>query len=392
MKRLITILCAFISISTLSAQISITNLLTEIEQNNTRLAAVRKSAEAMLIENKTGNYLNNPEVEFHFLNGNPSPLGKRTDFSISQSFDFPTAYKYRNQISKSKNKQVETMYLKERNSLLFDAHLLCLDLIYSNALMAELNKRLNHAQSIARSTKAEFEVGETNILVYNKAQLNLLNLSNEIEILEIDRKLIRSKLSSMNGGKEANLNDSVYIPAEIPENFDQWYTIAASNNPVLAWLKQEIEISRQQKQLSKALSMPKMAAGYLSEKVAGEQFQGVSLGLTIPLWENKNTTKLATANTIALTFEKQDMELQLYNELQILHAKALNLQNSLNNYRAKLTEFDNTALLKKALDAGEITMIEYLLELSFYYESKNKLLEMERKKCKAVAELNQFSL
>jgi len=44
-------------------------------------------------------------------------------------------------------------------------------------------------------------------------------------------------------------------------------------------------------------------------------------------------------------------------------------------------------LLKKALDAGEISLLNYLTELGMYYNMANLTLEAERDYQKAVTEL-----
>jgi len=61
-----------------------------------------------------------------------------------------------------------------------------------------------------------------------------------------------------------------------------------------------------------------------------------------------------------------------------------------NEYRSGLISFDSSELSKKALDQGEISLINYLVEFSLYYESVNKLLELERDMNKTMAELNQY--
>jgi len=128
----------------------------------------------------------------------------------------------------------------------------------------------------------------------------------------------------------------------------------------------------------------------MSEKVAGEQFQGITVGVSIPLWENKNTVKYAKAKAIAMQSVEADVKLQFYNEMKALHAKVAALQNSVADYKKGLLAFSNSALLQKALDKGEISLSEYLYELSVYYDSTDKLLEMERNLNKAIAELNKF--
>ena len=390
MKNIIIAIISLLTCnSSLFAQYTVDRVLVEIEKNNTTLSALQKRAEADKLGNKTGNYLQNPEIEFNYLWGN-DVIGNRTDFAATQAFDFPTAYSYKNQISNLKNEQVELEYQKQRKELLLNARLICYDLIYTNALKAELSKRLNHAQSIADAYKSKMEVGETNILEYNKAQLNLLNLSKAMESLTIEQEASQAELTRLNGGVLINFTESEFPMIVLPVDFEQWYMQAEQSNPLLNWLKKEVELSKKQINLNKAMSLPKLKAGYMSESLVGQDFKGFTVGLSIPLWENKNTVKYAKANAIALENTAFDNKLQLYSHLKMLYTKTVSLQKNVNDYRSKLQLFNNSELLKKALDKGEITLINYILELSIYYESVNNLLELERDMNKTIAELNQY--
>jgi len=390
MKIIITIVSFIILSSNIFAQNTIDTVLAQVEKNNTRLLALRKTTEAEKIGNKTGIYLQNPELGFNYLWGSPAENGNRADLSIMQTFDFPTAYGYKKQISNIKNEQVELEYKKQQIALLLQTRNLCYDLVYINALRSELSKRLVHAQDIANSFKAKFEIGETNILEYNKSQLNLLNISTDLESIEIERIALLSELIRLNGGIPIDIKDTEFNVQEIPLNFEEWYQLAEQNNPILNWLKQEMEISKKQVKLNRAMGLPKLQAGYMSEGLFGVRFQGLTVGLSIPLWENKNMVKYAKANAVALESIESDNKVQFYNKLKTLHTKTIGLQKSVNDYRHNLQKFNNSELLKKALDKGEISLIEYILELSFYYESVNKLLEKERDLNKTLAELNQY--
>ncbi|PIQ24627.1 MAG: transporter [Bacteroidetes bacterium CG18_big_fil_WC_8_21_14_2_50_41_14] len=390
MKKIIIALISLTAFQiNLSAQSNIDSVLAQIERNNTTLAALQKRADADKIGNKTGNYLQNPEIEFNYLWGN-EVTGNRTDFSAKQTFDFPTAYRYKNQISNIKNEQVELEYQKQRKELLLNARLICYDLIYTNALKLELTNRLNHAQSIADAYKSKFDIGETNRLEYNKAQLNWLNLSKTMESLTIEQEALQAELTRLNGGALITFTESDFQAIILPVDFEQWYVQAEQSNPLLNWLKKEVELTQKQISLNKALSMPKFQAGYMSESVIGQDFKGITVGLSIPLWENKNTVKYAKADALALENTAADNKIQLYSHLKMLHTKAISLQKSANDYKSKLEAFNNSELLRKALDKGEISLINYMLELSIYYESVNKLLELERDMNKAIAELNQY--
>jgi cobalt-zinc-cadmium efflux system outer membrane protein len=391
MKQLIIVLIITNSFSlNLFSQSNVAVILTEVEKNNTTLSALRKSVEADKLLNKTGIYLKNPEVVFNYLYGKPSSIGNRNDLTIRQTFDFPTSYKYKNQISDLKNEQAEFEYQKQRKSLLLQTQFVCYDLLHTNALMSELSKRLVQTQSVAASYKSKFDSGETNILEYNKAQLSLFNLNKEIELIDIERNALLSELTRLNGGIPISFPDIISPVPVIPVSFDQWYADVEQINPVLNWLKQEIVVSQKQESLNRAMSLPKVQTGYISETTVGQQFKGVTVGLTIPLWENKNMVKYSKAHTSALRGIEADNKLQFYNQLKALHTKVLELQKSVNDYRSKLPSFDNSELLKKSLDKGEIDLIDYILELSIYYESKKILLALERELYKTFAELNQY--
>lgn len=217
-----------------------------------------------------------------------------------------------------------------------------------------------------------------------------MNINKELESIEIERITLLSELTRLNGGNFIDFTDSQFQSPVIPADFEQWYVSAEQNNPVSIWIENEMEISKKQEKLNRAMSLPKLQTGFMSEKIIGEQFQGITIGLSIPLWENKNTVKFAKANTIALESIITDNKIQLNNYLKSLHTKAISLKQNADDYRLNLRLFDNSELLKKALDKGEITLINYILELSVYYESVNKLLELERGLNNTAAELDQY--
>lgn len=387
MKKSILILIAIaLSVVSIKAQ-EIEQLLVEIENNNTQLKALRKSADAELLQNKTGVFLDNPQAEFHYLWGSPTALGQRADIIITQSFDFPSVYGHQNKISDIKNSQVELNYTKSKKQLLLKARQLLIQLTYLNASHTRISTRLDHAKKIASSYQLGLKAGSSTILDVNKAELNLLNIRKALDNLEIERANILSQLQFLNGGNTLSYVSEEFVKIELPKNFEDWYAEAEAQNPMLNWLKEEIAVSEQNIKLKKAQSLPKLNAGYMSEGLRGNVFQGVVVGLSIPLWENKNTVKYAKAQNEAMMSYEQSSKLQFYNELQSLFQKAKSLETSVSDYKNSLAQYQHAEMLEKALKQGQITLIEYLLELSVFYQSHETLLEMQRDLNLAVAEL-----
>ncbi|HOU01036.1 MAG TPA: TolC family protein [Bacteroidales bacterium] len=386
---LILLITALLSASDLFAQ-NIDRIIAEVEKNNTTLIALRKDADAELIGNKTGLYLKNPEFAFNYLWGSPANIGKRKDISILQSFDFPTAYGYRNHISEYRNIQVELEYEKQQRSIISQTRLVCNGLIYLNAMRAELAKRTENARKLADSYKTRYNIGEAGLIDYNKAQINLLKTIKDEESNEIEINALLAELKNLNGGIAVEFADSVFQLQNFTDDFEQWYVQSEQNNPVLQWLKQEVSISRKNEKLNTAMSFPKLQAGYMSEEVVGQQYQGITFGLSIPLLENKNAVKYARAKTAAIESVEADTKLQFYNNLKALHTKAISLQNSVNDYQLNLQKYDNSGLLHKALDKGELSLAEYLFELSLYYEIIDRLLVLKKSLGDTVIELNRY--
>jgi len=392
MKKIAFIIVALLANISLYAQNNISSVLDSIEGNNTTLKALRETAEAQKLGNRTGIYLANPEVGFNYLWGKPGDIGNRTDINVKQTFDIPTITGMKSRVANGQNDLVEWQYKADRMNILLEAKQYCIELIYYNALKRELDVRLQHAETIAKGYKDRLDRGDANRLEYNKVQLNLTTVQGEISRVDVERNALLSQLKRLNGGVDIVLNENEYTPTQLPLNFNDWYVQAEQKNPVLAYVKQEIEVSQKQVSLSKAMGLPTFSAGYMSEKVVGQQYQGLTFGVSIPLWENKNRVKQAKAAVTAAQSRETDSKQQFYGQLQILYNRANGLKITADKYRQSLATVNNTQLLKKALDAGEISLLDYILEIGLYYNTVNQALEAERDYQKALAELSAVEL
>lgn len=392
MKILIVSILFVVSTLPSAAQSEVDAVLKEIEQNNSTLSALREQMEARKIGNRTEIFLHDPEVEFNYLWGYPSAIGSRTDVVVNQSFDFPTAYGHRRNIADLKNVNAELDYKSERINLLLSAKRTCIDLVYYNGLIKEFSQRLDNAHKIAETYKIRLDQGDANILEYNKARLNLASMQAELTSIEAERVLLQAELRRMNNGKDIEFPAYEFSYAALPTDFEEWYFEMESINSILQYVRGEVEIGKEQVKLSRALSLPKFATGYMSEKVVGEHFQGVMFGVSIPLWENKNKQKYAEAQVEASLLVLEDSKVQFYNRLRSLYLKASVMQQNIAQYRREIEASRNDLLLQKALDSGEISLLSYLLEIGYYYDALVKALENEREYQLVLAELNAVAL
>lgn len=389
MKKIIYIVLFTLFSFTGNAQ-NFNNILQNIEENNTTLKAYREQTKASKIENRTGINMANPEVEFAYLWGSPNAASHRTNLDVSQSFDFPTAYRYKSQLAEGKNKQLDLVYDQQRRDILQQARLLCVELTYQSKMNEQLSERLKYAKELAEAYQKSFDQGNIDILERNKTKLNYLNEEKTLQINNVEISTLVMELQRLNGGLSLTTNFKDFPIYALPRDYQEWFERVKENNPSLRMGEQEIALSRKQEQLTRALNLPKFTAGYTSERVPGETLQGFSIGMSIPLWEGKNTVKHQKAQTVALQMQHQDSKLQFLNTLKNQYDKAFKLSVLLEEYKEALSVTNNRDLLKKALDKGQLSLINYLLELSVYYETIDKYLETERDYQLAVAELQQW--
>ncbi len=392
MKRIIMGMVAVMSALTLSAQNSIDAALGVIEKNNTTLKALRETADAQKLDNRTDIFLPDPEVGFTYQWGNPSAIGSKQNYSFTQSFDIATLFGLKGNVARHNNRLVDLQYKADRMNVLLEAKNYCLDLIYYNALMRELAIRLDHAKTIASAQKRRFEAGEGNVLEYNNAKLNLSNVKGEMTRVETERKGVVSQLTRLNGGEELSYGDTVFPAIQIPQDFMQWYAMAEEKSPVLSYAKQDIELKKREVALSKSEGLPSFSVGYAGEVVVGQSYHGVSVGMSIPLWSNRNNVKQAKNAVRAAESRQTDARQQLMSRLEILYARTVGLKAVADNYRESLSNANNSTLLKKALDAGQISMLDYVVEIGLYYDIVNQALQAELDYQKAYAELSAFEL
>lgn len=391
MKHLIVLIILFFSLPgmMLRAQGPVDAILQEVEANNTTLEAIRNHLEASRVANRTGIFLADPQMDLYLLN-NSSENIRRTNFHLVQPLDLSTLLGRRSQLSEAKNQQLDYQYLLFREQILLEAHHLVVDLIYHRALDRELEKRLQHAKEIANAYQAMLDAGEANILDYNKAQINLFNIEKAVGLNQTETKALLAELQVLNGGKSIAFQLNEFPAAVIPGDFQEWVETEFPQNPVLVMAGQEVTISRQEERLARSSYWPGITAGYMMEALPTERFSGFGMGLSIPLWENKNTIKQARLQTIAIEQQQEDLRVKYLGRYRSLYEQAIALHEASLNYHTNLNAFNHSGLLMKALEAGQISLINYLLELGFYYETVNLSLENDRQLHKVLATMEHF--
>lgn len=378
---------------TTRAQNSIDQVLKSIETNNKSLQANTKMTDAQKLEAQTGKFLANPSVEWEQMWGNRNNPDSEYTLTVKQSLDFPTTYSNKNKLAKLKANTIGFQSAAYRQQLLLNAKQTCIEIIYLRKQKSLLDERLANAETMFALYKKRFESGGANQLELNKIQLELLNAQNQSRLNKAALTAAEEQLRNLNGGNPITFDATDYPTGEELINFDLLQAAFLDADPNLKSLTGDQEIANREVKLSRSLTLPKFDVGYkrsaASDHVASNGFM---VGVSIPLFENKNMVKKAKAQAEFATASLEDNRLNLKTNLQQLYQQAEALQISCADYAKVLEQQRNIELLNKAMNAGQLSVIDYFTELSTIYDSHQSYLDVEKEYHSILAQLYQYKL
>lgn len=373
-------------------QQDINSVLKSVETRNKTLQAESRLNRARQLEAHTGNYLSNPTVELNQLWADRNSGGNVNELAVVQGFDFPTVYTNKNKLADLKVNTANYRYAVSRQQILLSAQELCLEIIYLHKQKKLAEEREDNARQLFGLYQKRLEQGNANQLELNKIQLEQLNARNALRLNRITLEAALEQLQNLNGGEAVNFSAGEYPECPVLPAYPQLEAEYMANDPELKDMSGQSEIAEQEIRLTRSLTLPKFDIGYRRNGGSGESMNGFRVGMSIPLWENKNTVKKAKAQFEYATAAAEDKVQSLKSTLQQLYRQAQTLAESREEYRKILSDQQSIELLNKALNAGQISLVEYFTEIAVFYESLQNYLEVERDYFNALARIFQYRL
>lgn len=392
MKRYIILALASASLS-LYGQTSVDQVLQSIEANNKELQANAQLTTARKLEARLDNNLPDPSVTYAHQYGNKEGLGIQGELVASQSFDFPSVYVQKNKLTKTKAVGLDRQQAEFRQQVLLQAQEICLDLVLLNQQKGLLDVRRQNAEQLSALYATRLQTGDANILETNKIDLELLNARNEARMNEAARVVKLQELATLNGGLAISFTDTVYGISKEILSFDELKADAMSSNVQLLTLQSEKAAALRQISVSKSKGLPGLELGYrLNTAAGGERFNGFLVGVSIPLFSNRNNVKQAKAQTRYTEMQLESTTTTVEQELQQFYTQSLALKSSLDEYSQVLKAQNSLALLNKAIQAGQISMIEYFVDVTTYYQTMQNYMQIQNEYQKVMARLYRYKL
>jgi cobalt-zinc-cadmium resistance protein CzcA len=338
-----------------------------------------------------------PKTNFNLQYGQYNSINQDMGFQINQSIPFPTYYSAKSNLYKAELQGSQLQQQASANEIKAQVQFWFYQLQYLQQTKKQLQSLDSLYKDFVSAASLRYQTGETNLLEKTTAETKRGQLSLLLKQTETDLATAYASLKTLlNTNEDFTVSDSGnFQPLTLSNSFD---TSLVANNPSLKVLYQQAIIAEQSKKVETASTLPDFNVGYFNQSLIGTQtingadvyfdeskrFQGLNVGISIPLTFLSNTQKVKS-----LSFKQQALQKEADNGKLILQTQ---LQNAFAQYNQNLSQynyFKSTALPNADIiistatlgfKSGDIGYIEYLQALQTatdlhlnYLQSVNQL-------------------
>ena len=376
LRRPLLVAAGLLAAASLHAQSP--TLLDTIARNNPTLRAALAGRRAAEAANRAETRLPDPEAEVAYLAGSPSGVPNRTNVSLTQELDWGVLTGRRKGLVEAADRTAAARQRGVYREVMADALEQLVLLVHGNRMVAEMEARLALAQQVEGLCLKLYDKGDLTEPEMNKARLNTVVAKADRQRAADERAAVMARLCALNGGLSFVCNDTVYsLPADDLCRAAETRSLprtAAVEGAEAAVAEAEAEVK-----LARAQQWPSFTVGFQGEYIRQNNYSGLSLGLSLPLWGNKRAeVRRREAELLASRLDLADTQLTAGAQQELLAQKTRRLLQVADELHQGLLATSNSRLLQRSLELGQISLLDFLLETSFYYAARTAWLEAER--------------
>ena len=340
-----------------------------------------------------------PKTSINAMLGQYNTRSFDQSYTIAQSFS-PFQFQAKKQLINENIKNSELKLASTKHDIIYQIRQSWNMILYWSAVNQLLQKQEEYLKVFVDAAKLRFKTGESNLLEKTTAETKQQELAQIRK--QNDGLIVREKIKLKN---ILNLKED-FVLAE--NNFSPSKALYADSlyinqNPMLQVAMQQVEIANAFKNVEKAQRKPDFSAGYFLQSLTGNQdiegkttyyngsprFQGVNLGISIPLFGKASNARIKASGTEVLVQQKnvEYLKNQLNSQLQ-QQIEEQKVNQSLIDYYIQ-TALPNAEIIssnaQKAFQNGEIGYVEYLQGLE-------TVLSIQQNSLSVISQFNQNNI
>jgi len=321
------------------------------------------------------------KTNFDYSYGQTNSFVKDNGFTISQTFPSLFQNVGRSKLGNANVKNAELGLTLTKTEIISNVKSFYVQLLYNYSKLKLLNYQDSLYDNFLRAATLKTSSGESPLLEKVTAETQSMEIKTLIKQVQSDILINKQKLQILINAKEpVVISDTELYKIGFAFSFD---SSAIANNPSLAIIKQQIEISKRETQVERLKLMPDLSVGYFNQTNKdmdnAYRFTGVQVGVAIPILFFSQSAKIR-ANRINEQIAQNNFD--YYNivaqgELQTLMEEYSKLKSSLDYYENNAIKQSDLIIVQsgKSYLAGNIDYVEYVLNLDKALSIKSNYLQ-----------------
>lgn len=348
---------------------------TMILENNPRLKALAENQKAESTQlSVAGRFNNQPEVEFEHMWGKGGVT--KWNAGVTQSFDWPGVYGRRREEAQARMGAFRYLYAAEARSIATEAMLLFDNAVYVQKQIALLDKLIANLKQLQEKVAVAHKGGQVTVLDVKKLDFEMYTYNARRNDLLQEQDRLAGELAALNGGKTIDADFSGFVPQAL-QPLDEYLRLARENNPTVKAAEQNAEAARMAARTADAERKPGFAVGYRHAYEEQIHFNGFSVSVSLPVFTNKAASLAAQTRVTALGFEAESVAGAEQAKVRATYADATRRAAALREMSKVTLDESYPRLVLMAYNGGQINVITYLQEISYFESAQAEYLAAE---------------
>lgn len=319
-----------------------------------------------------------PQVDFEYLW--PSSAGEANRWSAGISQELPDFRKM--SATRRVIRAIDSLDIIQRRAAAaeatYEAEQRLINLIGARRELMMLQEIHENFDSLTVSYTRAWEKGEVTILDLNKIKIEHARASAADRDAQGKVAALTAEIVALSGG-DISADELVslvdYPMYHLPESGhgcrpeDGMMEKVVRDSPQFKVLAAQERVAAEKSGLASKERFPKLTLGYVHAYEDGNHFNGLSAGLTLPVFSRKSSKLAAEAEEYAVKSGNMMKTQEMIATANADCARAHTLQRQLAMLGPAVENTNNTRLLKMALEGGEISLLEYLQETSYFVDA-----------------------
>jgi cobalt-zinc-cadmium resistance protein CzcA len=310
-----------------------------------------------------------------WMHGKYNSFNTDNNITFTQTIPFPTVLISEVKLGEAQTESARLGLSVTKNELIYQVRSTYLHLCFLRALKQLFLSQDSLYSGFSKASALRYQTGETNLLEKSTAELQLMEIKNQVRQNEADLLVYQTQLQVL-------LNSPEII--DVSEELHRLPFIDAAKslkNPLLLFSKQQVLINQQTKKVERNKFLPDILVGYFTQSLIGYQkiggdevffdrnkkFTGFQFGVSIPLWFVPQAGRAKVAYYAEASAQKKYEYIlaSLNGQLKQAQQELTKNEISLNYYEADALK--NASLIlqqaQKSFNGGDIGYVEYLQAL-----------------------------